>query len=125
MSPVRQRRRLTPDDEPFLLARTHYTIYSSGLEGPPHSHPWTQLLYATTGAMTVTAGASTWLIPPGKAVFIPPGCLHSIRMWGEVTMQSLYLRDPALPDSACRVLSVTPFLRELIVRIVELVALDS
>ena len=125
MSPARQPPRITAAQEPFLVARTYTALFSSGFEGPAHSHPWSQLLYATSGAMTVTAGSSTWLIPPGKAVFIPAGRLHSIRMWGDVEMRTVYLRSPAPQNDACRVLSVTPLLRELIVRVVEMVALDS
>ena len=40
-------------------------------------------------------------------------------------MRTVYLRAPALENHACRVLSVTPLLRELILRVVEVVALDS
>jgi AraC-like DNA-binding protein len=52
-----------------------------------------------------------------------------MRMWGEVAMQSLYFPAlhpaPALSGDTCRVLSVTPLLRELILRVVDLVALDG
>jgi AraC-like DNA-binding protein/mannose-6-phosphate isomerase-like protein (cupin superfamily) len=125
MSPARQPRRLTPADEPYLAARTYSAVFSSGLEGPEHAHPWRQLLYAAAGAMTVRAGASTWLIPPGKAVDIPAGCRHSMRMWGAVDMLTLYLRDGAPDAETCRVLSVTPLLRELILRVVDWGMLDS
>jgi AraC-like DNA-binding protein len=125
MSPARQSRRLTPEDEPHLVARSYRAVFSNGLEGPEHEHPWRQLLYAASGAMTVRAGRSTWLVPPGKAVFIPAACLHAIRMWGEVDMRTLYLRDAATDSDACRVLSVTPLLRELIHRVVDWGALDA
>jgi hypothetical protein len=78
---------------------------------------------------TVLAGQSSWMILPGKAVFIPAQRLHCIRMWGTVAMRSLYfpptLEAPALRSDECRVISVTPLLRELILRVVELSALDS
>src|SRR6478672_7396140 len=112
MSSTRQTPRLTAEQEPFLVARTYSAVFSSGFEGPEHSHPWSQLLYATSGAMTVYAGTSTWLIPPGKAVFIPAESTHSIRMWGDVWMRTVYLRAPGLHNDACRVISVTPLLRE-------------
>jgi AraC-like DNA-binding protein len=93
-----------------------------------HDHPWRQLLYAISGAMTVYAGRASWMIPTGKAVIIPQGCRHSIRMWGEVAMRTLYfppdLDAPALQVEECRVISVTPLLRELILRVVEMGALD-
>jgi AraC-like DNA-binding protein len=122
-------RQLTVEQEPFLAVRSLATQYSSGYQMHEHTHPWRQLLYAITGAMTVYAGRWTWMIPPGKAVFIPAGCSHSMRMWGEVAMRSLYFPadtdSPALAPADCVVLSVTPLLRELILRVIEYAALDS
>src|SRR5262249_16688702 len=68
------------------------------------------------------------MIPAGKAVIIPAGCRHGMRMWGDVAMRTLYfpadLEAPALRTPECRVISVSPLLRELILRIVDMVALD-
>src|SRR6202035_5767974 len=79
--------------------------------------------------MTVYGGRCSWMIPPGKAVFIPAGCPHSIRMWGEVAMRSLYfpleLDAPAMRFTDCRVISATALLRELILRVIEIGALDT
>jgi AraC-like DNA-binding protein len=129
MSPGRHRRELTAEQEPFLVARSHDTSYSNGYVIQPHKHDWHQLLYASSGAMTVSASQMSWMIPPGRAVFIPAGQAHSIRMWGLVAMRSLYFpagfAATALAGTECRVLSVTPLLRELILRVVELSALDS
>lgn len=74
--------------------------------------------------MSVNAERQSWMIPPGKAVFVPAGCGHSIRMWGSVAMRSLVF-SMSLMSGECRVLSVTPLLRELILRVVEMPALDS
>jgi AraC-like DNA-binding protein len=129
MSQVRQMRKLAVDDERFLKVRSLAASYGSGHVLDFHAHRWHQLLYACSGAMTVLAGQLSWMIPPGKAVFIPALCLHSIRMWGNVAMRSLYfpptLDAPALSSAECRVISVTPLLRELILRVAELSALDS
>jgi AraC-like DNA-binding protein len=126
VSPTRQ---LRAEQEPFLTARSLAITYSSGYTIPPHSHGWHQLLYARTGAMTVFADRMSWMIPPGRAVYIPAQCKHSIRMWGDVAMRSLYFpancRAQALKVTECRVIAVTPLLRELILRVVELAALDS
>ena len=93
-----------------------------------HDHPWWQLLYTISGAMTLYAGNTSWMIPAGKAVIIPHDCRHSMRMWGEVAMRTLYfppdLDAAALGDPHCRVISVTPLLRELILRVIEFAALD-
>jgi len=49
-------------------------------------------------------------------------------MWGTVNMRSLAfpptLQNPALAHTECRVISVTPLLRELILRVIDLAALD-
>jgi AraC-like DNA-binding protein/quercetin dioxygenase-like cupin family protein len=134
MSPNRQpatapRRRLTAEQEPFLVARALSTTYSSGFVMHPHTHASHQLLFASSGAMTVTGAAISWMIPPGRAVLIPAGVPHGIRMWGEVAMRSLYFPihapAPVFAEATCRVISVTPLLRELILRVAELAALDS
>jgi AraC-like DNA-binding protein/quercetin dioxygenase-like cupin family protein len=133
MSPNRQPavapRRLTAEQEPFLVARALSTTYSSGYVLHPHTHQAHQLLFASSGAMTATGDRTSWMIPPGRAVLIPAGIPHSIRMWGEVAMRSLYFPvsapAPVFDVKTCRVISVSPLLRELILRVAELAALDS
>ncbi|MBV9743373.1 MAG: helix-turn-helix transcriptional regulator [Acidobacteriia bacterium] len=131
MSSARQIRRpaakLTAEQEPYLAARSLATNYASGYRIESHQHPWHQFLYAISGAMTVSTDRSSWMIPTGRAVFIPARCAHAIRMWGTVEMRTLYL-SPELTGfkpSECRVVEVAPLLRELILRIVERMGLDS
>ena len=111
------------------MARALSTTYSSGYVIHPHTHAAHQLLFASSGAMTVTGDRTSWMIPPGRAVLIPAGIPHSIRMWGEVAMRSLYFPvsapAPVFEAKTCRVISVSPLLRELILRVAEMAALDS
>ena len=127
MSPLRQR--LTVADEPFLAVRSFACDYAGGTLIEPHRHAWHQLLFASSGAMSVHAGRESWMIPPGKAVFIPAGAEHSIRMWGLVAMRSLAfparLAAAEMAAAECHVLSVSPLLRELILRVVSMGALDA
>ena len=130
MSSTRQFRplaRLTAEQEPFLAVRSLATNYASGYLIEPHDHPWHQFLYAVTGAMTVSTLLSSWMIPTGRAVFIPARCSHAIRMWGTVEMRTLYLSTAltAVENAGCRVVEVVPLLRELILRAVERMGLDS
>ena len=90
-----------------------------------HRHDRAQLVYAVSGVMTIDAAAGTWLVPPDRALWIPAGVLHEIRVSGRLDMRTLYLRADAsahLPDD-CVVLAVTPLLRELVVRATQLPAL--
>lgn len=67
------------------------------------------------------------MIPTGRAVFIPARGEHAIRMWGLVEMRTLFFA-PLLTnfeERKCRVVEVSPLLRELILRTVQRAALDS
>ncbi len=96
-----------------------------GARIPPHSHERCQLILAVAGAMTVRTQAGLWILPPSHALWVPAGVVHEIRANGTLEFRSLYV----LPSHAqrvrdeCHVLYVTPLLRELIVRAVELPAL--
>jgi len=126
MSAARQAPKLTAEQEPFLAVRSLATNYASGYSIEPHAHPWHQLLYATSGAMTVYTPRSSWMIPTGRAVFIPARSVHSIRMWGMVQMRTLFFA-PTLTGfeiDKCSVVGIGPLLRELILRAVEAMGLD-
>lgn len=96
--------------------------FDAGFEIAPHSHERAQLIYATAGTMRVSTDDGVWVVPPQRALWMPPGIRHSIVMSGDVTMRTLYLRDDAaarMPPT-CHVLPVAPLLRELIIRATEL-----
>ena len=105
--------------------------YASGYRIEPHQHPWHQLLFASSGAMTVSTARSSWMIPTGRAVFIPARSAHEIRMWGRVEMRTLYFALPLTSfdgfagTNECSVIRVRPLLRELILCAVERMGLDS
>ena len=96
--------------------------FISGFEIAPHRHERAQLIYATVGTMRVSTGDGVWVVPPLRALWMPPGVRHSIVMSGDVSMRTLYLRADAatgMPD-VCHVLPVSSLLRELIIRATEL-----
>lgn len=91
-----------------------------------HTHPWAQLVYAASGVMQVSTPDAAWLVPPTRAIWVPGGVPHAIRMRGAVAMRTLYF-TPAEPDArlaVCRAMEVQPLLRELILHIVRLGMLD-
>lgn len=87
-----------------------------------HDHPRFQLLYAAQGVMTVNTERETWVVPPQRAVWLPPRTPHRVASSGSVKMRTLYVRPDAAARMAqqCEVFEVTPLLRELILRATEL-----
>jgi AraC-like DNA-binding protein len=85
---------------------------------PKHHHARAQRLFGVEGVMTVRAAGGLWTVPPSHALWVPAGVVHEIRMGGRVEMRTLYIdpkRARGMPRE-CRVLLVSPLLRELIVR---------
>ena len=85
-----------------------------------HRHRRAQLVYAQSGVLTVTADEGIWVIPPQRAVWMPGGMAHSIRASGPVAMRSLYVQTSPGLNHQCRVVNVSPLLRELIRRAFDL-----
>lgn len=105
--PVRVRSR-------HLSADTHFE---------PHRHPWAQIAYCASGIVQVSAahtgsatGAMTYIVPPTRAVWIAPGALHSVHVIEAAQFRTLYIDASVAPPGwdACRVLVVSPLLRELV-----------
>jgi len=87
---------------------------------PPHRHFRAQLVYGSSGVMTVATATGTWVVPPEQAVWVPAGIEHEVRSNGPLAMRSLYVHPGAcdgLPATCC-VVGVPPLLRELILRAV-------
>lgn len=113
-------KRRTAADEPFFLVRSLAAEHASGQSTSRHGHDWGQLIYAAAGVCTVWTEAGSWIAPPHWAVWVPAGVTHSIRFAGPAALRTLYLRPDlalALP-AECGVITVSPLLRELIIRAV-------
>lgn len=92
----------------------------------PHSHPWAQISMSSKGVIRMTAGDSTYLVPPQRALWIPPNVEHVVTVVEDADLRTLYLHQDhehsgplraADPDGAwqqCRVLEVSSLLRELV-----------
>lgn len=93
-----------------------HSVHSQGDIIPLHKHNWAQLLYASSGLMSAITYDGTWIVPPHRAVWIPPGILHEVRFVRTTTMVNLFLRkadDINLPEN-CRIVRISPLLREII-----------
>jgi AraC-like DNA-binding protein len=110
------------DDGENQDVRTLALSFHAGTLLAEHQHRWGQLVFAASGVMQVITGAAAWFIPSTRAIWLPAGMAHSIRMQGEVSLRTLYLnasRAAPLPIEPA-VLEVVPLLRELILHIVSI-----
>ncbi|MEF3698994.1 AraC family transcriptional regulator [Desulfolutivibrio sp.] len=87
------------------------------LPSPPHCHFRAQLIHASAGVMTITTPDSIWVTPPHLALWVPSMIWHHVRVYGRVSLKTLYIMPGAVPDmpETCRVVPVSPLLRELII----------
>lgn len=87
-----------------------------------HRHPRAQLVHAIAGVMTVGCPQGRWIVPTGRAVWVPPDTDHDIRIAGPVQMRTVFVEAAAcvgLP-TVCEVVQVTPLLREAVVAAVSI-----
>ena len=98
------------------------TSYQNRHHIAPHWHARAQFVFAVAGTMTVRTPRRAWIVPPSRALWVPSHTVHEIQMSGGVEMRSLYVSCAAAAGmpASCVVLSVTPLLRELVVRAVAL-----
>ncbi|WP_119964070.1 AraC family transcriptional regulator [Simplicispira lacusdiani] len=97
----------------------------------PHSHPWAQVAISTTGVIRLTVDRGTYIVPPSRALWIPPGVEHAVTMVESADLRTLYFHQPrgrcgpgalgGATDRAeqaawrqCRVLEVSDLLRALV-----------
>lgn len=92
----------------------------------PHSHPWAQVAISTQGVIRLTVAGGTYIVPPSRAVWIPPGVEHAVTMVEDADLRTLYFHQPrgrcgpgvARADEApwrqCRVLEMSELLRALV-----------
>src|SRR5664279_3246668 len=76
----------------------------------PHSHPWGQVALSATGVVRVTSPDASFIVPPSRAVWIPPGVEHAVTVIEDAELLTLYLHqagrrcgpERSVGASACR-----------------------
>ncbi|QNP47265.1 AraC family transcriptional regulator [Diaphorobacter aerolatus] len=91
----------------------------------PHSHDWAQVALSAYGVLRLDVPTGTYIVPPHRAVWVPPGVEHAVTMVEDADLRTLYLYQPAGqcgPSVArheravwqqCRVLEASDLLRAL------------
>jgi AraC-like DNA-binding protein len=114
--------RITAVHQPQRLSHLTRRVYTKresipdGAQILPHAHDWIELPYAVDGVVQVRTPEGTFIAPPNRALWIPPGVQHELIAGHGAEVNCLYLdRSVAarLP-ARCRMLEVTPLFRELV-----------
>ncbi len=122
-----------PDIQIHELEAKPYPIVAFGREYPSghlverHHHKRAQLIYASQGIMRVDTPLGVWVVPPMRAIWVPPSVDHEIRASSTVQLRTLLFQPglrATLPRQCC-VIEVSGLLRELILRMVEFARNDA
>jgi AraC-like DNA-binding protein len=81
-----------------------------------HSHEWGQLIFAVSGTLRVSTPDTAWVVPPYRAIWIPPWVEHQAIILSDAEFRTLYVATDTspLPLDACRVMDVLPLMGALI-----------
>lgn len=93
----------------------------------PHTHPWAQLALSTGGVIRLSLANATYIVPPHRVVWVPPGVQHAVTMVETARLYTLYflpethgggaqarwMNDPIWQE--CRVMEASALLRALVV----------
>jgi len=112
-----------PDAQRPLRGKRHHL--NADTQVVPHRHDWGQVVLSNTGVIRLTVDRGTYIVPPSRALWVPPGMEHAVTVVEDTELLTLYLRQPrghcgpgvARDQQAqwrqCRVLEVSALLRAL------------
>jgi AraC-like DNA-binding protein/quercetin dioxygenase-like cupin family protein len=88
----------------------------AGVRIARHTHAWAQVAYASRGVLRVGTFGTTWMVPPSRAIWVPPHVLHEVVIVEDAFLRTLYVNETVVPPGldACRVVEVSGLLREVI-----------
>jgi AraC-like DNA-binding protein len=87
-----------------------------------HLHQRGQLFCPMSGLAMASTSHGNWVVPCRRALWIPAGVQHELRMEGVVELQSLYFDTSTFPDmpDRCRVVAISSLMRSLMAEAVAL-----
>jgi len=85
-------------------------------EAPENLHQRSLLIYVVQGALHCEAGSDVWITPPTMVLWLPGGTLHNAYAYGDFQSYSVWVDASVGMPASCCIASVTPLLRELLLR---------
>jgi len=125
-NPPKESEWIDPDGVPRAVVTFGFAGVDVGkIELDFHRHRKGQVLLVQRGALSCEIEDGLWVVPPRSALWIPGGALHAVKATGTLEGYCAFIdleADLRLPWFCCAV-SVTPLLRELLIRAAHLPAL--
>ncbi|GAD08702.1 arac-type DNA-binding domain-containing protein [Gluconobacter frateurii NBRC 103465] len=106
----------TPPTE-LRPVRVHAEHHVEAADVESHCHAdLGQLLATTHGVIRVTTEENQWLVPPGRALLLPPGVVHAVHSPKESRLRAVLIAPEMCWDflPTCRIIALTTLLQELI-----------
>lgn len=96
--------------------------FAQGASTGRHSHAYHQLVHAVSGVLRVVTDRGAWVVPPGRALWVPRDVEHDVQMVSSVAMRTVYIDREAIPGAPAEtcVVDVSTLLRELILEVLRL-----
>lgn len=135
-APASRRRASLPPLDPQRYApsaaravRVKQRLLEHDVDIQAHRHDWGQMVFSVSGVVRVSTERATFLVPPSRAVWIPPGVEHAVTAVERADLCTLYMHRragrcgpgrtaaEAAPWELPRVIEVTPLLRELVLQL--------
>lgn len=98
--PARRAAQNVPPITPHLYAptparpvRCKHVHHPADTQVVPHQHPWAQLAYSSVGVTRLSAAQGTFVAPPSRAVWVPPGVEHAVTMVESCEYFTIYLHQ--------------------------------
>jgi quercetin dioxygenase-like cupin family protein len=62
-----------------------------------HTHAWAQVAYASRGVLRVATTGTTWMVPPSRAIWLPPHVTHEVIAVEDAFLRTLYITESTVP----------------------------
>lgn len=108
-----------PDEVPRPTVTFGFLSESLGqMETDFHRHKKSQLILLIRGTLSCELEDRLWVVPPHSALWVPGGVLHNVKIASNIEGYNIFIDNhltTKLPSNCCAI-SVTPLLRELLIR---------
>jgi AraC-like DNA-binding protein len=107
-----------------VVIRTYPVTFLHDVTEHRHDRKWHQLTFATRGHLEVLTADARRFVPADRAVWVPAGIEHTTIMRAPISMRSIFVAAPLVASDRLRTIEVLPLLRELILHVTRIGALD-